>query len=180
VLAACAESVPPTSPDAPSLAFGNGVQAMANGDYAYNQALPGSLGGGAVDIAVTMSTIIHKDGSPSGSFRHSTMIQGQLVEWEGVVTCATFDKVNKRAWIGGVITANNSTHPSFMSAVQAPGKDIWFRVADLGNGGSGTADRSTFVGFEGGGGIITSDQYCTAQIWPNNANPVVSGNLMVK
>jgi hypothetical protein len=88
--------------------------------------------------------------------------------------------VNKRAWIGGVITVNNSTHPSFMSTVQAPGKDIWFRVADVGNGGSGIADRSTFVGFEGGGGIITSDQYCTAQIWPNDANPVVNGNLTVK
>ena len=54
-------------------------------------------------------------------------------------------------------------------------------VLDLGNG-QADPDRSTFMGFEGGGGILTSDEYCAAKIWPDgNARtwPVVHGNIVI-
>ena len=180
VMAALAACGSPEAPVGPDLALGGGVQALANGDGAYNQPLPASLGGGSTDIALAMTTIIHRSGQASGSFRHTGVIQGLAVDFEGVVTCAAVDPVAKRAWIGGVITANGSTHPSFTEIINQVGKDIWFRVADWGPGGSGDPDRSTFVGFEGGGGIITSAQYCAARIWPNDANPLVRGNLTVR
>ena len=71
-----------------------------------------------------------------------------------------------------------------MGAVHQPGADIWFRVADYGEGNQALqADRSTFVGFEGSAGIITSDEYCTTQPWPAGdagTNPVTAGNLQVR
>jgi membrane dipeptidase len=46
-------------------------------------------------------------------------------------------------------------------------------------------DRTTFVGFEGGGGIQTSAEYCAAQIWPNNppndrTSPLSAGNIQIR
>ncbi|NIU75387.1 MAG: hypothetical protein GWN71_17950, partial [Gammaproteobacteria bacterium] len=47
--------------------------------------------------------------------------------------------------------------PGFQEDVHQPGRDIWFRVVDYGEGENATQpDRSTFVGFEGDAGIITS------------------------
>jgi len=179
-LAACSDGVVPTESPEARLLPGRGVQAIASGTYQYSQPLPPSLGGGAAIIDVTMTTNFDADGSASGSFRHFGMIQGLAVDFSGVVTCAEVDLGLGRVWIGGVITANNSEHPFVTGPINAVGKDIWFRAADRGNGDSGEADRSTFVGFEGGQDIDTSQEYCDLAIWPNDANPVVSGNLMVK
>ena len=57
------------------------------------------------------------------------------------------------------------------------GRDIRFRVLDEPGG-----DRSTFVGFEGSAGFMTSAEYCAGQPWPaGNARtwPVVSGGITV-
>jgi hypothetical protein len=183
IFAACADpgaSTAPAASLAASSAEANGVAALANGSYQYAQPLPASLGGGSVNFTVEMNTVIGPDGAARGSFRHTATIQGLAYDIAGDVTCAATDDAFGRAWIGGVVTVNNSTHPSFSGPINQVGKDAWFRVADLGNGQSGTADRSTTLGFEGGGGIITSAQYCDMRIWPNNANEVVTGNLMVK
>jgi hypothetical protein len=97
------------------------------------------------------------------------------VTYQGDVTCVTVDPVNHRAWIGGVLT--QSDDPDLVAQV---GKDAWFRVLD--QSGTSSGDRSTFLGFEGGGGILTSAQYCQAQIWPeDNARtwPVEQGTIVV-
>ena len=63
------------------------------------------------------------------------------------------------------------------------GDDIWFRVVDYGEGQDAQADRSTFVGFEGNAGIITSREYCDAQIWPEGdarTGPVTDGDIQVR
>jgi hypothetical protein len=93
------------------------------------------------------------------------------------------DAVNRRAWIGGVITKNLSEHPSFQAPRNEPGRDIWFRVLDSGEGAGADPDRTTFVGFEGDAGIITSAEYCAVQPWPDgNARtwPVTAGNIQVR
>jgi hypothetical protein len=44
-------------------------------------------------------------------------------------------------------------------------------------------DRTTFMGFEGGGGIITSEEYCDLQIWPDEnarTSPVTQGDIQVR
>jgi len=121
-----------------------------------------------------------------GRFHHSLMFQDQLVSFNGVVTCLTIDRENGRLWVGGVITRNRSAHPGFMSEIHQPGKDVWFRVLDTGRE-SHEADRTTFLGFEGGGGFITSQEYCEAQAWPGppdnvenaRTNPFTKGHLRV-
>ncbi len=111
------------------------------------------------------------------------VIAGGMVEFHGDVTCVSVDREQGRAWVGGVITQNRSTQPDFRDdATTQVGKDIWFRVLDDGEG-KGATDRTTFVGFEGGGGIITSQEYCEARIWPDGnarTNPVVAGNIQVQ
>jgi hypothetical protein len=61
-LAACSS---PGTPLGPDLALGGGVQALANGDGAYNQPPPASLGGDSTDFALAVSTVIHRDGYPA-------------------------------------------------------------------------------------------------------------------
>ncbi len=94
----------------------------------------------------------------------------------------TVDPERGRAWIGGVITRNNSTHPFWTRDINEPGRDIWFRVVDHGEGSDADVDRTTFVGFEGNRGIITSEEYCEAQFWDEESQPwaVVNGNLQVR
>jgi hypothetical protein len=119
-------------------------------------------------------------GKAAGAFRHTLDFNGQLVDFIGLVTCVTFDEANRRAWIGGVILRNNSEHPSFTTPLHAQGKDIWFRVVDYGNGDV-QPDRTTFVGFEGSAGFITSAEYCAGQPWPDNDDRTnaVTGNILV-
>jgi hypothetical protein len=156
-------------------ALGGGVVASASGGGGY--ALLGTL-----PASFSFNAIAHANGSAMGRFFHSVEFQGQLVEFEGRVTCVTIDAENHRAWIGGVVTANNSEHVGFLSERHEVGADIWFRVVDYGEGADAEPDRSTFVGFEGDAGFITSQDYCDGQPWPDGDDrtwPLNFGNLKV-
>lgn len=140
------------------------------------------LVGGSIDVSFSFSAKQKADGSANGHMRFSTELGGQAIEFHGEVICVTVDNDNNRAWVGGVVTANNSEHPGFTTEIHEPGRDIWFRVLDSGEGKDADEDRSTFVGFEGGGGIPTSEEYCQAAIWPDDnarTSPVISGNIQV-
>ena len=103
---------------------------------------------------------------------------GLIVDFEAKVTCLAVDPVNHRAWVGGKIKENRSTDPDLLTAIHEKGDDIWFRVLD-----EGSADRSTFVGFEGAAGFRTSADYCAGRPWPDgNARtwPVVAGGITVQ
>ena len=122
----------------------------------------------------------HADGSATGTFRMFRLRNGLKSDFEGAVTCATVDPVNHRAWIGGVVTVNNSTDPNQQLAIHQPGMDVWFRVVDNGKD-SGTPDRSTVLGFVGT--IPSSAAYCAQQAWAAgdaNTSPLVEGDLKVK
>lgn len=122
-------------------------------------------------------------GDATGHLKFTTAVGGLPIEFQGRVTCMTADLENRRAWIGGVVTQNNSEHPAFTGEVHQVGRDIWFRVVDYGQGaGAAQVDRTTFVGFEGGAGIITSPEYCETQPWPDNderTSPLVDGNIQI-
>lgn len=146
-------------------------------------------GGGHFDAGVDVQFAFtalqtDADGTGAGNARHSAVLGGLLIEFHTRVTCVTFDAANNRAWIAGVITRNASEHPSFTGAIHQVGRDIWFRVVDYGEGRvAPQPDRSTFVGFEGSAGIITSAEYCAARLWPDNderTSPVTAGNLQVQ
>ena len=138
--------------------------------------------GGTESTKFSLSAVLRTDGSAAGKFHHSLVSEGFLYEFYGDVTCVSFDPVEHRAWIGGVITRNNSTDPSFQAARNQVGRDIWFRVVDYGEGADAPDDRTTFVGFEGDAGIITSAEYCLAQLWAEGDArtwPVTEGNIQV-
>lgn len=125
---------------------------------------------GTYGIAGTTATLElnakKKEDKPAkGSFRQTLVFQGLLIDFVNEVTCITVDSANGRAWIGGIVTENNSDHSAFTTQIHQPGKDVWFRVLDTGRH-SAEPDRTTFLGFEGAAGIITSEEYCQAQIWP--------------
>jgi hypothetical protein len=103
---------------------------------------------------------------------------GLTVSFEAKVTCLSVDAVNHRAWIGGKIEKNESTDPDLQGAIHQKSHDIWFRVLD-----DPTGDRSTFVGFEGSAGFLTSADYCAGRPWPaGNARtwPVVTGDITIR
>lgn len=178
-LAACDGAATTTGPgpasDIPILAS-NGVTASATG-------------GGHVDLGVPVKfsfSAVQRDpsGEATGQLRFSTELGGLAIDFRGRVTCMTTDPENARAWIGGVVTRNDSEHPGFTGEIHDVGRDIWFRVVDYGQGGSAPqADRTTFVGFEGARGIITSEEYCAARLWLDDdvgTGPLTSGNIQVR
>ena len=160
-----------------------------------------ALGGRAADAAVKalgvyeiagttadlQLTAKRKGRKTKGHFRHTLVFQGLLIDFIGEVTCLAVDQAKGRAWIGGVVTKNNSDHTGFTTEIHQPGRDVWFRVLDT-DKDSGDADRTTFLGFEGGGGIITSAEYCDKRIWPGppedeenaRTNALVEGKIRIK
>lgn len=152
-----------------------GFVASATGGGVFDAGIPVHFAFGAVQT--------DPEGSARGQLRFWTESQGLAIEFHGKVTCMTSDLEHGRAWIGGVITRNGSEHPAFTREIHEVGKDIWFRVVDYGEGdGAPQPDRTTFVGFEGGAGIITSPEYCETQPWPDGdarTGPVLEGNIRV-
>ena len=160
----------------PSPMAGGGIEISATGGGQY-------LFAGIGDIKFSLSTVQDGNGNASGRFRQSLVLGGLLIDFKGRVTCLAVDSENGRAWIGGVVTHNFSEHPAFQTDINEPGDDVWFRVLDSGEGSGADPDRTTFLGFEGGGGIITSEEYCEAQIWPDDnarTNAVTQGNIQVR
>ncbi len=161
------------------------IDAQATGGGQYDLPLAGEMFPGKFSF----SAVQFSDASATGRLRFvldlgdgiPDVIAGGVVEIQGDVTCVSAEPDLGRAWVGGVITQNRSTQPDFRDdPTTQVGKDVWFRVLDDGEG-KGATDRTTFVGFEGGGGIITSQEYCDTQIWPDDnarTNPV-SGNIQV-
>jgi len=132
----------------------------------------------------SVSAIKQADGTVGGRWEYHYFFAGDL-KFKGDVTCFEVDAVNRRAWIGAVITFSNDpeqvTNPIF-----GPGHDAWFRKLDNGNG-QAEVDRITVVGFEGSAGIETSEEHCQIQIWPGppldavNARtwPIESGGVTI-
>src|SRR5258708_32518535 len=124
------------------------LSAGATRDRVANTALGAGhyLVAGSLDVTFAFAAVSDDEGNPGGAFHVSTNDGLGSVEFHARVTCLAVDKVDGRAWIGGVILANLSTSPDFTGGVHEPGHDIWFRVLDGDSAGAG--DRSTFVGFE--------------------------------
>ncbi|HKG95126.1 MAG TPA: hypothetical protein VKA84_24630 [Gemmatimonadaceae bacterium] len=122
----------------------------------------------------------YADGSAGGEF-HQYRPDLDMLMW-GEVTCLTVDPVERRAWVGGVITKVQSDNPAVLAdPVLQPGRDVWFRVVDYGEGADAPPDRTTVFGFEGV--IPSSAEYCRTQPWPaGDARtwPVTSGNIQVR
>ena len=136
-----------------------------------------------IDASFSFSAVRHADGSATGRFHQVFRLNGLTVDFHGGVTCLSIDPVTRRAWIGGVVWHNSSTHPSFTTPINQPGRDVWFRVVDYGGSAGDPADRTTTLGFEGGAGIITSEEYCAVQPWPDHdarTGPVTSGDIAVR
>jgi hypothetical protein len=151
----------------------------ANGDGSFNIGAPGA------DIGFVLNAVSRADGSATGSVQYGADLTAfglGTIEMQFDVTCLSRDPDLGRAWIAGVVTVNNSTNPTFATDPKRQvGRDVWFRIADNGNGGSGTLDRSTQLGFEGSGGITTSLEYCATKPWlAEPAHPVTIGNISVR
>jgi hypothetical protein len=135
-----------------------------------------------LEMQFGFSAILHGNGRATGSFHHRGVLEGLDIDFKGRVTCLSVDPVNHRAWIGGVVTANRSTHPGFTTSIHEVGDDIWFRVVDYGPGQSDAIlDRTTIVGFESAA-IPTSQFYCDTLPWPDDDARTweVTGNVTVR
>ena len=147
----------------------------ANGSGQYD------LNGLAVDFS--FNAVQKSNGLANGQFHVHASYDGLEADFRAKVTCLSVDEVNHRAWVGGVVTKNKSTDPDYAAPIYQPGKDVWFRVVDYSSGSPGVADRSTFLGFEGAAGFLTSAAYCAGRPWPDadaRTWPVTSGKITVK
>ena len=161
-------------------ATGNGVVIHANGAGVVDLS-----SAGAADADFQFVAKRKADGTVLGHFRQSRMRGTLLVEFEGSVTCVTTDPAFPgRARIGGVITANNSTDPAFLTINHEVGDDAWFRVQD-GEDAESAVDVSTTIGFKPVL-VNTSAEYCALPFdglpWWNPASlfPLKHGTIGVK
>ena len=181
-VAACTPQSEPTAPRvwAASLNASPAVQYSASGG--------GIVGfsalAGASDGHFTFNASVSGDGTVKGHFHQRRTRNGLVVEFSGDVTCLTIDPVRMRARIGGVITANKSTDPAFLTENHEVGDDVWFRVQDGGEGND-AVDASTTYGFKPTL-VNTSAEYCALPFeglpaWnPATTFPLVSGNIQVR
>ena len=101
LLAACGDTAP--EPTGPSLAV-QGVTASATGGGHFDA---------GVDVVFSFGVVNKGVGDEAqGHLRFSTALGGLTIEFHGEATCLAVDPVNNRAWIGGVVTQNNSEHPA--------------------------------------------------------------------
>lgn len=132
---------------------------------------------GTLDVEFGFSAVAKDDGSAQGSFHQSYTQAGLTTSYWGTVTCLSVDTVNRRAWIGGVLTKVASDDPA---VTRQPGEDVWFRVLDNGQG-QDDADRSTVFGFVPL--FESSAAYCAGRPWSaGNARtwPVIAGNISIR
>jgi hypothetical protein len=176
-IAACQDAAAPTraSLSAPAL-----DQAADEGATSVTGSGVFSLAGS--DVRFDAHAVQGRNGRAHGKF-HQRFDEGGgvVIDFDAEVTCLAVDAVNHRAWLGGTVTRNESTDPDYMTSINQPGSDIWFRVLDAGNGRA-AGDRSTFLGFQGSAGFNTSAEYCAGQPWAaNNARtwPVTSGGIHI-
>jgi hypothetical protein len=139
---------------------------------------------GASNAHFSFNAIQKGDGTAHGRFHQRRERNGLIVEFSGDVTCLTVDLVRRRARIGGVITENNSTDPAFRTENHEIGDDVWFRVADGGEG-EGIVDASTTYGFKPTL-VNTSAEYCALPFdglpyWnPATTFALESGNIQIR
>lgn len=141
------------------------------------------LPAGFTDLEFQFHAVQLHNGIANGQFRIFWANASGTNDFHGRVTCVSMDPVNRRAWIGGVVTQNNSTHPSGANPERQVGRDIWFRVVDNDGRNGATPDRLTVAGFEGAGGIITSAEYCATQAWADNdvnTWPGIAGDIRLR
>lgn len=151
------------------------------------------LGSGVVDFATPgfgnaeFLLVAHRraDGTVTGHFRQSRTTPTGTVDFEGIVTCVTIDPdFPGRARIGGIVTENNSTSPTFLTENHEVGDDVWFRVTDSDHG-LDAADASTTYGFKPTL-VNTSAEYCALPFtglpaWnPASIFPLERGTIQVK
>jgi len=99
------------------------------------------------------------NGTAVGFFHQRRESGGLVVEFTGRAICLTTDPAFPgRARIGGIVTENKSTHPSFLTENHAVGAHVWFRITDSRSNGD-PADASTTYGFKPTL-VNTSQEYC--------------------
>lgn len=164
---ACDRSV---APIAPSLNIqptsGGGILVTGGGEFEHP-----TLG----TVTFSVNGVQDAAGNATGRFQQHWRFAD--LTFKGDVICLSVDLVNRRVWVGGVLTHSNDPdpNPDFQ-----PGGHAWFRGLDL-PAGSGEPDRLTFLGFRGSAGIETSPQYCEVQLWADNNDRTwpVTGNLTI-
>lgn len=168
--AACSDTTP-TSPPVDRLLDPQASAALGQSALAWGHG-QATLSVGPHDVSFL--AVKGPFGRATGWFRHFVSTASGTVDFTGIVTCMSVDAGLGRAWIAGKVLQNKSTRPDFMTAIHEPGDDIWFRVLDGGWRPSDPPDRTTIPGFEGGAGIITSQQYCDQRPWSADPTGVLS------
>jgi len=162
----------------PRLATGGAVLAAATGAGTVDLSTAG-----VPNLTFNLNALGYGDGKGSGTFRQRRETVGGVVDFTAEVICLTIDKVNRRAWVGGLVTKNNSTDPAFMTTIHEVGDHVWFRMVDYKRKDSDPVDRSTTLGFEGAAGFLTSPAYCAGKPWPAadaRTFPVLKGDISVR
>jgi hypothetical protein len=162
---------------------GNGTTAVATG------------GGHFIDVQVPgidwqfAFTAVQQDpsGEADGRYHYIGSLEGLAIDFRAKVTCMMADPTTGRAWIGGVITSNESQHPLFTGAIHQVGRPTWFRVADYGEGADAPKpDRATRIFFTGSGGFTSAEVFCASGFWPildgveRITSQLMNGNIQVK
>jgi len=171
LFAACDQSItaPPATWNSRGFASQTGVSGpivTGSGDVIRD------LGNGPELTTFAYNAVRQGTGDVNGHFVY--VFRAAEFSMEGDVTCATV--VGNVAWLGGVITTVKSDDPADQSFV---GTDVWWRVEDNGDGGSGTPDRTTSLLLTLPGDPTTAQSWCNDQPLRGVVRSIVAGNIVV-
>jgi hypothetical protein len=177
-------AIGPAAPPGPLFSMGNGVTAIATGGGRYEPtAMPGSV------WTVSFAALQRDPSTLAATGRWQYRIENWQaqggagsVDLRGNITCLATDPATGRAWLGGVLTHNGSTHPRYNTE---PGAGAWFRVVDDGEGsGASQNGRLSIIFGEHIDplSIGTAQHWCEERFWHEAAGFMgpIRGNIQVR
>jgi hypothetical protein len=110
---------------------------------------------------------VYEDGSVDGRYTFRTVDDGVPFVARGPLTCVVIS--GDRGWFGGLIESS--------SDASLVGLDMWFQVADNGEGAGTAPDMSTLIG---AGGPGAAQEYCDDAPDPRFPWLVEEGNIQIR
>ncbi|HYP21157.1 MAG TPA: hypothetical protein VEY08_13880 [Chloroflexia bacterium] len=155
---------------------GSGGVAQA-GDGGVIESMTGSghfTGSNGEFVSFAHNAVKQADGSVTGHYVIN--LRSLDAVFKGPITC--LQVVGNRAWVGGIAESVTSSNPN-LAAFE--GQEMWFQVADNGEGANDPPDMTTSIGLTPVGGPPgQAAAYCANMPPPRTFLVVEKGNIQVR
>lgn len=130
-----------------------------------------------LEVAFSFDANLHEDGRGSGEFHHVSKSDAGTVDLRGPITCLAIDEQERRAWMGGSLSSNASTHPDYAEDRFGTDAPVRFRILESAEG----PESPGLISDLDVGGAAAAD-FCAGKAWPAGepgGNKLLEGLVVV-